>query len=58
VLALAGLSGVIVSNPRFEMVTTWKGIALALGASLGWAAYAVSVKVVFRGVDSRLSFFR
>ena len=56
VLALAGLSGVIVSNPRFEMVTTWKGIALALGASVGWAAYAVSVKIVFRGVDSRLSF--
>lgn len=55
-LAVTGLAGVILSNPRFEMTTSWKGIALALGASLGWAAYAVSVKIVFRGVDSRLSF--
>lgn len=56
VLALTGLSGVVAGNPRFEMVTTWKGIALALGASVGWAAYAISVKIVFKGVDSRLSF--
>ena len=55
-LAITGLAGVILSNPRFELTTSWKGIALALGASLGWAAYAVSVKIVFRGVDSRLSF--
>jgi drug/metabolite transporter (DMT)-like permease len=58
ILALTGLAGVIVSSPRFEMAATWKGIALALGASLGWAAYAISVKIVFKGVDSRLSFFR
>lgn len=56
ILALTGLAGVIVSSPRFEMTATWKGIALALGASLGWAAYAISVKIVFKGVDSRLSF--
>jgi len=56
VMALTGLAGVIINNPRFELTTTWTGIALAMGASLAWAAYPVSVKIVFKHVDSRVSF--
>jgi drug/metabolite transporter (DMT)-like permease len=55
-LSLTGLLGVILSNPRFDSAATWTGIALALGASLAWAGYTISVKIVFAHTDSRLSF--
>lgn len=54
--SLTGLLGVIVCNPNFGSATTWTGIALALAASLAWAGYTISVKIVFAHTDSRLSF--
>jgi drug/metabolite transporter (DMT)-like permease len=56
VLSLTGLAGVILCNPHFGSATTWTGIALALGASLAWAGYTISAKIVFAHTDSRLSF--
>jgi drug/metabolite transporter (DMT)-like permease len=55
-LSLTGLAGVILCNPRFDSAATWTGIALALGASLTWAGYTLSAKIIFAEIDSRLSF--
>jgi len=54
--AIAGLAGVILCNPKLHLSGTWMGVAIALGASITWAGYALSVKMVFREVDSKLSF--
>lgn len=54
--AVIGLAGVILCNPDLNLSGTWTGVVIALGASITWAGYALSVKVVFKGVDSKLSF--
>jgi drug/metabolite transporter (DMT)-like permease len=54
--AVVGLAGVILCSPDLNLSGTWMGVAIALCSSVTWAGYALSVKVVFREVDSKLSF--
>lgn len=55
-LALAGLAGVALNNPALDQPATLAGIALALGASITWAGYMLSVKILLADVESPLSF--
>jgi len=55
-LGIAGVVGVIVCDPKFQTPRITVGTGLALAAAFGWAVYAVSVRTVFRDVDSRVGF--
>lgn len=55
-LALTGLAGVVLKNPTLHRSATLLGVGLALGASVTWTGYMVSVKILLNDVDSRLSF--
>ncbi|MGD0552128.1 MAG: DMT family transporter [Sedimentisphaerales bacterium] len=55
-LSILGLLGVVFFNPAFTMSYTIIGISVTLLYGLLWGIYAVSVKVAFRGIDSRIGF--
>ena len=55
-LGITGVVGVIVCDPKFQTPRITAGTALALLAGFGWALYAISVRIVFRRVDSRVGF--
>jgi DME family drug/metabolite transporter len=56
ILSICGLMGVIFFNPAFTLSYTIIGISVTLLYGLLWGIYAVSVKVAFRGIDSRIGF--
>jgi drug/metabolite transporter (DMT)-like permease len=56
VLALAGVVGVLYHSPEFAVSGSAKGIALALIGAVFWAAYAVSIRVYLKEVNSQSSF--
>ena len=55
-LALAGVAGVLYHSPDFSISGSAKGIAFALVGAVFWAAYAVSIRVCLKDVNSRSSF--
>lgn len=56
VLSAAGVFGVLYFKMDFAAASTIKGVAIALASAAMWAAYAISVKVRLREVDSRCGF--
>ena len=56
ILSIAGLAGVMYFHPAFNRSYTIIGIAIILLYGFIWGFYALSVKVVFRGIDSRIGF--
>jgi len=55
-LSILGLLGVVFFNPAFTIDYTIIGISVTLLYGLLWGIYAISVKVAFRGIDSRIGF--
>lgn len=56
VLALVGVGGVLYCSPDFAVSGSGKGIALALVGAAFWAAYAISIRVCLKEVNSQSSF--
>jgi len=56
VLSVAGLSGVVFFHPAFGRTYTMTGIAIVVICGFIWGIYGVSVKIVFRDIDSRVGF--
>ena len=56
VLSVAGLAGVMFFHPAFARSYTIIGIAIIMLYGFIWGFYALSVKVAFRGIDSRIGF--
>ena len=56
ILSVAGVTGVMYYKKDFAAAKTITGIFLALGASLAFAVYAISAKIVFKKNDSRQAF--
>jgi drug/metabolite transporter (DMT)-like permease len=56
VLSVAGLSGVMFFHPAFGHSYTMTGIAIVIIYGFIWGLYGVSVKIVFRDIDSRIGF--
>ena len=56
ILSVAGVTGVMYFKKDFAQVKTITGIFLAIGASLGFAVYAISARIAFRKADSRQAF--
>ena len=55
-LSVLGLGGVLYFKPDFAATHTVRGIAVALACAAVWGAYAVSVKIRLKDVDSRCGF--
>jgi len=55
-LSIIGVIGVLVFKEDFSAARTITGIVIALATSIMWALYVISVKVAFKGVDSRVGF--
>jgi drug/metabolite transporter (DMT)-like permease len=53
---VAGLSGVVFFHPAFGRTYTMTGIAIVVIYGFIWGIYGVSVKIVFRDIDSRIGF--
>jgi drug/metabolite transporter (DMT)-like permease len=56
ILSLTGLLGVMVFHPAFTHPYTITGIVIIIAYGLIWGSYAIAVKVMFRGIDSRIGF--
>ena len=56
ILSLVGLLGVVVFHPAFTHSYTIIGIAIIMLYGVIWGSYAIAVKVMFRGIDSRIGF--
>jgi drug/metabolite transporter (DMT)-like permease len=56
VLSLAGLTGVIYFHPAFTHSYTITGIVIVLCYGFIWGLYSISVKVLLKGIDSRIGF--
>jgi drug/metabolite transporter (DMT)-like permease len=56
ILSLVGLLGVMVFHPAFTHSYTIIGIAIVMLYGIIWGSYAIAVKVMFRGIDSRIGF--
>jgi drug/metabolite transporter (DMT)-like permease len=56
VLSLAGLTGVIYFHPTFTHSYTITGIVIILCYGFIWGLYSISVKVLLKGIDSRIGF--
>jgi len=56
VFSVIGIVGVIYYKEDFAAVGTITGIAISLAAAFMWAVYTLSVRVAFRGSDSRVGF--
>ncbi|MBN1818421.1 MAG: DMT family transporter [Sedimentisphaerales bacterium] len=55
-LSMVGVGGVILYHPEFKTPDTTIGTGMALAAAFGWAIYAITVKITFKNVDSRVGF--
>jgi drug/metabolite transporter (DMT)-like permease len=55
-LSLTGVAGVLYFHEGFSATGTLVGIVIALAEAFTWAVYTLSVRIAFRGVDSRCSF--
>jgi drug/metabolite transporter (DMT)-like permease len=55
-LSAAGVVMVIVAREGFTARASIIGIILMLSASVVWAVYSISIKIVFKDVDSRVGF--
>lgn len=56
ILSIAGLVGVVVLKAGFTARATMVGTALMLGAGITWAVYSLAIRILFKEVDSRVSF--
>jgi len=56
ILSLVGLMGVVFFHPAFTHPYTITGIVIIMAYGLIWGSYAIAVKVMFRGIDSRIGF--
>lgn len=56
ILSIAGLSGVTFFHPAFGRSYTLIGIVIVVIYGFIWGLYGVSVKIVFRHIDSRVGF--
>jgi drug/metabolite transporter (DMT)-like permease len=56
ILSLVGLLGVMVFHPAVTHSYTIIGIAIVMLYGIIWGSYAIAVKVMFRGIDSRIGF--
>ncbi|MBN1124063.1 MAG: DMT family transporter [Sedimentisphaerales bacterium] len=55
-LSGVGVTGVIFYHPEFKTPDTMIGTWMALSAAFGWAIYAITVKITFKNIDSRVGF--
>lgn len=55
-ISAIGVVGVIVFKEDFATSKTITGIVLSLAAAFGWAMYTITVKIAFKGIDSRKGF--
>ena len=55
-LSATGVLGVMYFKEDFATVRTMTGIILALSMSVMWAVYTLSVRIVFKDIDSRQGF--
>ncbi len=55
-LALVGVGGVLFCSPDFALSGSARGIAFALIGAVFWAAYAVSIRVFLKEINSHSSF--
>jgi drug/metabolite transporter (DMT)-like permease len=55
-LSVIGVIGVLVFKEGFTTVKTITGVIIALATSVMWALYTISVKIAFKGIDSREGF--
>ena len=56
ILSLVGLMGVMFFHPAFTHSYTITGIVIIMVYGVIWGSYAITVKVAFRGIDSRIGF--
>ena len=56
ILSIAGLIGVVVLEGGFTARATIVGTALMLAAGITWAVYSLAIRILFKDVDSRVSF--
>jgi drug/metabolite transporter (DMT)-like permease len=56
ILSLVGLMGVMFFHPAFTHPYTITGIVIIMAYGLIWASYAIAVKIMFRGISSRIGF--
>lgn len=54
--SLSGLVGVILFQEGFSVRTSLGGAILPIASSIAWAVYTLTAKVMFKGIDSRISF--
>lgn len=54
--SLTGIVGVILFQQDFSFQTSLGGAVLPIASSIAWAVYTLTAKVMFRGIDSRISF--
>jgi drug/metabolite transporter (DMT)-like permease len=56
VLALTGVFGVLYFKDDFAAARTLTGILIALACASLWGLYAISIRIAFRQIDSRIGF--
>lgn len=54
--SLTGVVGVILFQPNLSFKASFWGAFLPVASSFSWAIYSLTAKVMFKGVDSRISF--
>ena len=55
-LSIIGIIGAMCLEEGFGTKKTVLGITITLGAAFMWAVYAISAKIAFRNIDSRIGF--
>ncbi len=55
-LSLTGVAGVIIAGEGFEMKATIMGALIINLATIGWAAYTVTIRKCLNDVDARVAF--
>ena len=55
-LSIVGIIGAMCLEEGFGTKKTVLGITITLGAAFMWAVYAISAKIAFRNIDSRIGF--
>jgi drug/metabolite transporter (DMT)-like permease len=56
VLSITGLIGVVFLKEGFTARTTMTGTILMLSAGITWAVYSISIRILFKDIDARVSF--
>ena len=54
--SLVGVVGVVLFQKDFSLQTSLGGAILPIASSIAWAIYSLTAKVMFKGIDSRMSF--